>query len=357
MDLKLSENIRAFRKARLLTQQQLADAMGVTVGAVYKWEANLSAPDLSLLVELADLFDTSVDVLLGYEVKSNKQTETITRLKEYLHCKDKSGLAEAEKALLRYPNSFEVVHQSATLYYLFGIMTRDPAVLRRSIELLERSVLLLGQNTDPEIGELSLYSDIAGAYSSLGDEEKALEILKRNNPRGVNNDVIGILLAGSCDRPGEAVDYLSIALVDALASLVRIATGYMNVYFKREDFAAGEAFLRVTLDFCSSLKEPGKTSFPDKSCAGLYVCLAFAQYRQDKYEEARRSLRTAKRLAEAFDRRPDYAADSIRFVHTSERHTTFDSMGETAMEGVLHAVRTMECAGFTALWEEADHEG
>ena len=39
MEITLSENIRRFRKARSLTQQQLADALGVTVGAVYKWEA------------------------------------------------------------------------------------------------------------------------------------------------------------------------------------------------------------------------------------------------------------------------------------------------------------------------------
>ena len=357
MNIKLSDNIRAFRKEHSLTQQQLADALGVTVGAVYKWEANLSTPDLSLLVELADLFNTSVDVLLGYEVKSNKQAATITRLKEYLHSKDKSGLDESEKALLRYPNNFDVVHQSARLYYLFGLMNHDETLLMRSIELLDRSILLLGQNTDPEISELSLYSDIAGAYSSLGDEDKALEILKTNNPCGINNDAIGLSLAGICNRPDEAVEYLSMALVDKLASLVRIAYGYMNVYFKKNDFSSGESILRVILDFISALKEPEKAGFLDKPCAGFYVCLAFAQYRQSKNEEARQSLCTAKRLAEYFDREPNYTVDSIRFIHTVKRHTAFDDLGATATESVLRAVRDMECAEFTALWEEINHAG
>ena len=39
MDMKLSENIRTFRKGRKLTQEQLAEVLGVTPGAVYKWEA------------------------------------------------------------------------------------------------------------------------------------------------------------------------------------------------------------------------------------------------------------------------------------------------------------------------------
>ncbi|MBQ6215744.1 MAG: helix-turn-helix transcriptional regulator, partial [Erysipelotrichaceae bacterium] len=46
MKMMLAENIRAFRKERSLTQEQLAEALGVTAGAVYKWEAKLSTPEL-----------------------------------------------------------------------------------------------------------------------------------------------------------------------------------------------------------------------------------------------------------------------------------------------------------------------
>lgn len=41
MTLKLSDNIRSFRKERSLTQEQLAEVLGVTTGAVYKWEAGV----------------------------------------------------------------------------------------------------------------------------------------------------------------------------------------------------------------------------------------------------------------------------------------------------------------------------
>ena len=39
MTIQLAQNIRTFRKQRALTQEQLAEVLGVTVGAVYKWEA------------------------------------------------------------------------------------------------------------------------------------------------------------------------------------------------------------------------------------------------------------------------------------------------------------------------------
>ena len=72
MKIGLSENIHAFRKACAMTQEQLAEVLNVTVGAVYKWESGQSVPELGTIVELADLFDTSVDVLLGYEMKDNR---------------------------------------------------------------------------------------------------------------------------------------------------------------------------------------------------------------------------------------------------------------------------------------------
>ena len=84
MENKLAENIRTFRKQRALTQEQLAEVLGVTVGAVYKWEARLSQPELSTIMELADFFDTSVDVLLGYELKDNSLRTTAARFSGHL---------------------------------------------------------------------------------------------------------------------------------------------------------------------------------------------------------------------------------------------------------------------------------
>ena len=64
MQIRLSENIRALRRRHGLTQEQLAEALGMTPGAVYKWEAGLSQPELAVIVELADLFQVSMDVLV-----------------------------------------------------------------------------------------------------------------------------------------------------------------------------------------------------------------------------------------------------------------------------------------------------
>lgn len=63
----LGERIKYHRKRLGLTQEQLADRLGVSAQAVSKWENNQSCPDISILPELAELFGITVDELLGKE--------------------------------------------------------------------------------------------------------------------------------------------------------------------------------------------------------------------------------------------------------------------------------------------------
>ena len=90
MKTKLAENIRLFRRKKTMTQEQLAELLGVTVGAVHKWETRLSTPELSLIMEMADIFETSVDVLVGYEISDNRIDAMLERL-----CRELTGAKAA----------------------------------------------------------------------------------------------------------------------------------------------------------------------------------------------------------------------------------------------------------------------
>ena len=67
MELELGQNIMRFRKERGFTQEQLANLLNVSVSAVSKWELGNNRPDLELLPGLAEIFQISIDSLLGYE--------------------------------------------------------------------------------------------------------------------------------------------------------------------------------------------------------------------------------------------------------------------------------------------------
>ena len=63
--MTLGEKISSLRKAKGMTQEYLAEKCSVSAQAVSKWENNLTAPDISLLPKLSELFGVSVDELLG----------------------------------------------------------------------------------------------------------------------------------------------------------------------------------------------------------------------------------------------------------------------------------------------------
>ena len=355
MKMSLAENIRRFRKERSLTQEQLSEALGVTAGAVYKWEAKLSIPELELIVQMADFFDTSVDVLLGYEVKDNRLGATVKRLQEYRRSKEWDGLADAEMALKKYPHSFQIVHESAALYGAFGFERRDKVMLRRALELTEKSLSLLPQNTDPEISEQTLYGKMAEIYLGLGETDRAVELWKTHNAGCMNSHYLGHILAQT-DRLGEAEPFLSEAMAKIVSELGDTITGYINLFFKRGDFGSGQAILRLGIDLFSGLRRGDRPNFLDKISAVMLAALAWAQFMSGQEGEARRSLHSAKELAAFFDAAPSYDESDIRFIGRIEGASAHDDMGATALEAVHHAVSEFDNEAFSALWSEIEEE-
>ena len=65
--MTLGEKLAQYRKRNNLTQDGVAEALGVTPQAVSKWENDASCPDIMLLPRLADLYNTTVDELLSRE--------------------------------------------------------------------------------------------------------------------------------------------------------------------------------------------------------------------------------------------------------------------------------------------------
>ena len=195
MKMMPAENIRAFHKERSLTQEQLSEALGVSAGAVYKWEAKLSVPDLEQIIQMADFFDFSVDMLLDFELKDNRLESTVKRLQEHCRLKDRKGLAEAEKALKKYPHSFQIIIESAPCYRALGFDSGDKALFYRTLEFLEQSRLLLKQNKDPQISEQTIYGRIAQTYLGLDETDKAIELWKAHNAGGQYSHEIGNTLA------------------------------------------------------------------------------------------------------------------------------------------------------------------
>ena len=83
MEVKINQQITYFRKQMNITQDELANRLGVTNQAVSKWENNICCPDIQLLPKIAELFNVSIDTLFGKESDA-KQEDFIALLKKSL---------------------------------------------------------------------------------------------------------------------------------------------------------------------------------------------------------------------------------------------------------------------------------
>ena len=79
----LNENIKAIRKSKGLSQQDLADKLNVVRQTISKWEQGLSVPDSDLLLALSEALETPVSTLLG-ETVAEPEAEDLRAIAEKL---------------------------------------------------------------------------------------------------------------------------------------------------------------------------------------------------------------------------------------------------------------------------------
>ncbi|MBQ3373064.1 MAG: helix-turn-helix transcriptional regulator [Oscillospiraceae bacterium] len=336
-----------------MTQEKLAEALGVTVGAVYKWESGQSQPELNLLVEIADFFDTSVDVLLGYRIKDNRLDSALERINAYGLTLDPAAIPEAEKVLGRYPHSFRAVYGCATVYLVYGASNHDPQQLKRAFELLEQSKMLLPQNDDPRISDATICGNQSIVWLLLGKQEKSIELLKKNNAGGIFSSDIGAFLSIYGDTPEEAVPFLSEALLSGASTLFTAILGYVFLFRSRNNWTSALEILSWGTGLLAGLKTENKPGFLEKTLAEMLVLLAYVQAKTGMQAESSDSLKKARTMAFHFDSMPDYSLKALRFAEQMDQSAAFDIFGATASESIANLISLLKDPTFADQWKEA----
>lgn len=98
------ENLKKLRKQHNLSQQKLADILHISQQSVYKYENNVTSPDLDTLTHMADFFNTSVDYLIGHTDISHKiepVTEEMLNLDESVMLQEYRMLSKKQKEIVK----------------------------------------------------------------------------------------------------------------------------------------------------------------------------------------------------------------------------------------------------------------
>lgn len=165
------------RKELGVTQEQVADYVGVSRAAVSKWEKGLSYPDITLLPKLATYFNVSIDTLLGYEPQMTKEhiRKTYAELAQQF---SKQPFEEVQKKiedlLAEYYSCFPFVEKMAQLYLNYHSKASDPAKVLERVEQLCLRVKELSDNYQL-VNEAAMM--IASVKLIQGQANEVLEML------------------------------------------------------------------------------------------------------------------------------------------------------------------------------------
>jgi len=176
MNIKIGEIIKKLRKERDVTQEKLADYLGISYQAVSKWENGTALPDITLVVPLANFFGVSTDELfsLNEQITNEKIIEYLEKGKKLFSLGDMQSCIELmRKALEEYPRNYDFM-----LYLARAIQWKQLNDTNKDcdeiIKLCERILEdCTNNNTRHETMQV-----LCTAYKDAGQNDKAIKTAK-----------------------------------------------------------------------------------------------------------------------------------------------------------------------------------
>ena len=173
--LHIGETIRDLRKSKGITQEQLAEVLGLSTPAVSKWESGQTCPDIATLPILARYFGVNMDFLFGFSsVLSDEEVKTICdELAERFDQRPfEEALQDWEDALRQFPLHDKLRYDLATLGVFHLIKAGSEEVM---LQFVEKIIRVLETCRDSEVLKIKqgAYFQIANLHIALGQFEKA----------------------------------------------------------------------------------------------------------------------------------------------------------------------------------------
>ncbi|MBE6615126.1 MAG: helix-turn-helix transcriptional regulator [Ruminococcaceae bacterium] len=163
--LYLAENLRKLRMMKNLTQEDIAAYLHITPQSVSKWERSETYPDITLLPALANILETSIDLLLGMDTIRAAETRYNIHKTATEHMR-KGDLDTAETiyrdALLLYPNKPGMLLGLAAVLALKDLSAESIALIEKGLPL-----------SDNEKQKATMRAVLCFLYAGCGDTEKA----------------------------------------------------------------------------------------------------------------------------------------------------------------------------------------
>ena len=148
MKLSIGENIKLFRKAKDITQEQLAEMLNVSSQSVSRWELGICYPDMELLPMLAEIFEITVDKLLGVDniAEKKKVDEYLNRFQVAINQgKIDECISIAREGVAEYPNNYALLNKLMYALFVSGDDTGNISNWKENMENYDAEITSLGE--------------------------------------------------------------------------------------------------------------------------------------------------------------------------------------------------------------------
>lgn len=123
MNIETANRLLQYRKQAGLSQEELAEKIGVSRQAVSKWERSEASPDTDNLVTLAELYGVSLDEMLGLKTAKEENAEALPENDE-VHVSFKDGIhvnsKDGDKVNISFKDGIHVVTKGEEKVHIFG---------------------------------------------------------------------------------------------------------------------------------------------------------------------------------------------------------------------------------------------
>ena len=220
--MSIGTTVKHLRRERDITQEQLAEYLGITSRAVSQWECDRTAPDISQIPALCHIFDVSADVLLGIDIERKKEEIDATLARAH-EAEYGGGFEESVRILRegyrRFPQAYQIMERLANA--LICVYSRKG--IREYDEVFALCRRVLSECTDNKIRYATMQT-LAIAYS-YADKKEEMRALAKEMPH-VNHtyeEFMSYRWQGDADF-SELQGYLSF-LIYSTADMIYLAAG------------------------------------------------------------------------------------------------------------------------------------
>lgn len=231
-DIHLGRILIENRHKRGITQEQVAEYMGVSKAAVSKWETETTYPDIFMLPKLAAFFDLSIDELIGYEPKMEKTEirKWYCRLsEEFVSLPFDEVLGHCREQIKKYYSCYPFLFQIGSLLVNHSMLAGNPEKANQVIEEAMELFLRVKRGTeDPSLGKDALQME-AYCLLALGRPGEVLDLLETDEPETGPSEPLLAAAYRMAGNSREAKRVLQVGIYKGIVALSNLLASYMNL--------------------------------------------------------------------------------------------------------------------------------